>query len=113
MTENKTPIRIIRGDTTHLNINVLDANGNPWTLAAGEKLVFGVKDNTNSTVYCVKKYVDEGTAPFEVVLRPTDTQSLRRGTYYYDVGIQTGEDYYHILPISPFTVNDSVTEWGC
>ena len=113
MTENKTPIHIIRGDTTHLNINVLDANGNPWTLASGDRLVFGVKDNTNSTVYRVKKYIDEGTAPFEVVLRPTDTQSLRRGTYYYDVGIQTGEDYYHILPISPFTVNDSVTEWGC
>lgn len=107
----KTPLRIIRGDTIHLDIHISDANGNPWNLTDQEKLVFGVKTTPDSAEYLLKKTVETGMSPLRITLNPEDTAAIAVGVYHYDVGLQSGADYFHVIPTSDFTLCSNVTGW--
>ena len=107
------PLELIRGDTTTLQVTVLDAEGNPWRLHDGDKLIFGMKKEISSGDYLIKKYVDTGASPYSITLEATDTCNLPMGCYLYDIGLQTGAQYFHVVPISALNLRSTVTEWGC
>ena len=48
-------LRVPRGRTLSLIVGVTDGDGNNYTLKSDEKLIFGVKLNTESTECIIKK----------------------------------------------------------
>ena len=103
-------LEIIRGTTNTVHIDVTDAGGTPYALADGEVLRFGVKRNAASSEYLIRKDVTIGTGSYSVTLTPEDTAGLAPGSYLFDVGLQSGGDYYNIIPTSAFVIRASVTK---
>lgn len=112
--EQKTqPIEIIRGTSNTYNITPTDADGNPYTLAVGEKLLFGVKQSTADKEPLFVKVITSGTdGVYPVELEPGDTAELACGRFVYDVGLESGTKFFNIIKPSPFVIQPSVTKWG-
>jgi hypothetical protein len=109
----KKDIQMIRGTTQVFKISVTDANESPYVLGSGEFLLFGVKAKPEDNSYVVLKSVSSGAyGVYTVTLAPKDTFYMPYGRYVYDVGLQSGNDYYNIIPTSGFAVLPNVTKWG-
>ena len=107
-------IEIVRGTTVIIQIDVLDAEGNPYELQDGEKLIFGVKRKTaDSADIIVKTASVSQDGAYTVTLIPEDTCELPCDKYVYDVGLQSGNDFYNVIESSPFVICGNVTKWGC
>lgn len=107
-------IEIVRGRTETFQISVIDATGLPYALGSGEKVVFGVKKHPKDQEVIFAKVASvAGEGLFTVKLQPDDTENLSGGEYWYDVGLESGEDYLDIIKPSPFLIRDNVTSWGC
>lgn len=114
MCNNKQPITIVRGTTNAFSVAVkIKQTGEAYVLAEGETLRFGVKQFPEENEYLMKKDFstadEDGTYAF--VIDVDDTADLPFGTYYYDVGLQSGNNYYPVIPTSPFEVTYNVTKW--
>ena len=109
-----TNINIIRGTTNAFGVRIESSDGEPYMLQSGEKIIFGVKLNTENSDYDIVKTVtvaDYTDGAYNINLAPEDTAGLNFGRYYYDVGVQTADgDYYMIIPCSEFNVLENVTE---
>lgn len=107
-------IDIVRGRTVPLELEITDANGNLYTLAEGETILFGIKKNPTDDAPIFVKAAEAKTAPgaYGVTITPEDTLDLVPGGYYYDVGLETGGDYYTIIEPSPITIQANVTAKG-
>jgi hypothetical protein len=106
-------IRMVRGTSKTFKIAVTDANGDPYTLQAGEKVIFGVKKQAADEELLICKVVTACTDGIcEVELDPEDTVDLTVGKYYYDVGLESGEDYYIIVEMSTFSIAANITKRG-
>lgn len=106
-------IEIVRGTSNTISIAVTDANGDPYTLATGETLLFGVKEDPGDKDPLIIKPVTSGTEGVYIVeLAPSDTIELEYGRLVYDVGLQSGEDYFNIIETGPFVIKPNVTKWG-
>lgn len=106
-------IQILRGESVTLNIGLTDTDGNVYFLQAGEILRFGVKLQHHETEYRILKELtadDAKSGVYPVTLLPADTQNMR-GKYYYDVGVQNGDNYYLVIEKSTFEVQDAITKW--
>ena len=107
-------IEIVRGTTNTFNINIVDANGAPYNLGSGEKVVFGIKQSPeDSTVIFAKvgEILYEGL--YKVVIVPEDTQDLPSGKYYSAVAIESGEAFFNVIEPSPFNIVANITSRGC
>lgn len=109
MQHKAQPITMVRGTTNTIRVTVADTNGNPYALSGGNRLIFGVKTNLNNSNCCIKKVITEGTGVYEFRLSPADTEHLPCKTLRYDVGLQIGQDYFPVIPCSPFTLTPNVT----
>lgn len=110
-------IKIIRGTTNEFDILITDDKGEPYALTEGETLRFGVKRNGSCSSYDIKKELissdrDAETGAYRVKIQPDDTINLSCGIYYYDVGIQSGTEYYNIIEYSRFIILYNVTAKG-
>lgn len=106
-------VEIVRGTTNTLQITVMDALGAPYNLGAGERIMFGLKKDPKDKVAFFQKtaeIVDQGL--FKVILVPEDTENLSEDMYYYDVGLQSGNDFFNIIPYNPFVVIPNITARG-
>ena len=107
-------IEIVRGTTNTFNITVLDADGQTHELVTGEKIIFGVKRKPADTEFIFTKTgVKDTDGTFNVGITPADTIDLAFGRYFYDVGLQSGDNYFNVIEASPFMVKENVTHWGC
>ena len=109
----KRDIEIIRGTTNKFSILVHNAYGEPYNLAGGDKIYFGVKKNRANAEYVILKEctsMKEGVCEF--TLSPDDTINLDFGRYLYDVGLETGNDYYNIIEASTLLINTNITRAG-
>ena len=106
-------IEIIRGTSNRFEVTITDASYNLYTLASGEKVLFGVKKNPTDEDYIFLKTITTGTnGVFVATVNPEDTADIEPGRYYYDVGLQAGAEYYNVIETSPFDVLVNVTNWG-
>lgn len=106
-------ISLIRGTTNMLNITVTDAAGNLYTMGNGAFIKFGVKQKPEDEECLIYKEITTGNnGKHTVVLSPDDTIGLAYGRYVYDVGLQSGEHYFNIIPSNAFVVLPNVTKWG-
>ncbi len=106
------PIRIIRGTTEIITINIIDENGNVYRLQESDTLRFGVKKHPGDSKYIIIKE-QSGSSDVQneyiFLINPEDTEAISYGTYYYDVGVQIGNSYYNIIECSPFELAYNIT----
>lgn len=110
-TNCKHTLEVIRGTTKSFSVNITDANGEPYSMEDGDVVRFGVKRESGDEAYLIKKEVTEGeNGVFTFTLDPEDTIGLALGWYKYDIGLQTGDDYFNVIPYSRFVLAPNVTE---
>lgn len=111
----KQNLSIIRGTTQSINIFIKTVDGLDYEIEENEIIRFGVKKRYNNpnAEYLIEKEMtkkdqcEDGSYIF--VISPADTMSLPFGTYYYDIGVQSGEDYFNIVECSEFNVKYNIT----
>lgn len=111
--EEKTPqpVQIVRGTTKLITVVLYDEDGNECELEEGEFLRFGVSQRSGMPLL-IQKEIDEADindGEYIIALTPEDTQDLKVGRYYYDIGLQSGDDYFPIVEFSPFDILPNVT----
>lgn len=107
-----TKLTVLRGTTNIFRLSILDPEGEYYYLAPGEVLRFGVKHHHTQTACLIQKELtadDLSGGAYPVKLTPEDTAELACGEYSCDVGLQSGEDYFSILPPMPFILEPNVT----
>ena len=108
-----TDIKMIRGTTFKQSIH-LKQNGENYSLNPGEILRFGVKESGQQTRYIIMKEwtpADVVDGVFTLVIEPQDTLKMPYKKYKYDLGLQSGEDYFMIIPESVFQLCENITKW--
>lgn len=99
-------IYITRGDSAVLSLDITDADGNSYTPAGNDSLLFTVKVDTATSSHLIQKSITGG----KVTLDPVDTESLPYGDYVYDVQLRMADGYVDtIIPPSLFRVEEEVT----
>lgn len=106
-------LEITRGTTMSFILTIQNDDGTLYRLKSGEKLIFGVKLDPERGDYLIKKIITEENIQdqgYLISLKPEDTQNMDFKDYRYDIGLQTNDDdYYMLVPCSPFVVNKAVT----
>lgn len=104
-------LEMIRGTSDSFNVKVL-VDGKPYTLTSGEVLVFGIKYRPyQATPALVKTVTAETDGVYTVTLKPKDTIGLKYGDYFYQVNIQSGDDFFPVVD-GKFKVKANATKWG-
>lgn len=107
-------IKIERGKTAVFSLEIIDEDtGNQYSLESGEILRFGVKKSTDDAEYLIEKELtsadEEQDGSYTVAIDPDDTIDLATGTFHYDVGLQSGSDYWSVIPYSDFVIGPNAT----
>ena len=108
--KKETSLKMVRGATQVIEIQVLAPDGQPYVLLEGDVIRFGVKDAAHPSGYLVKK--ERGSLSngiTSVTILPEDTIGMEPGRYSYDVGLQSGEHYFPVIPCSDFVLEPNVT----
>lgn len=110
----KQNLEIVRGTSNTFGLTITDGDGNPYTLSENDSLVFGLKrrerDEQRVLIKPITHVVD---GEYFLELSPEDTVDLFPGRYYYDVGLQRGEEvFYNIVEQSEFLLIPNVTKRG-
>ena len=112
------PIKIKKGDSYTSFWRIKKTNGDYLSLAEEEYIIFGVKRNSESKDYLIKKIYTQSdftNQGFYFTLSQDETRRLVPSTYEYDIGVKikkglTGASaFYHVLGLSPFIVESTVT----
>ena len=106
-------VSIVKGTTNTFLISIEDANGNPYFLSNTEVLIFGVKTSEYAAEYILCKTItadDQVDEKYQFKLQPEDTEDMPFGTYLFDVGLQSGEEYYNIIKCSKFVLDANITK---
>jgi len=109
----KQPLAIVRGTTKTMTIRVTAEDGSVYTLEEGEVLRFGVKKHPGDTAYLFSKDMSSSSLAdgvYSFIINPGDTEDLDFGCYFYDVGLQSGSEYFNVIPCSDFRVEYNVTK---
>ena len=104
---NQQPITLTRGASNSVSVILTDTEGKPYVLEANETLRFGIKMRPESKYTQVIKVVDSSALNedhYIFNLAPDDTADLRLGNLWYDVVLQSGDDFLPVVDISPVTV---------
>lgn len=108
-------INITRARSYDIDLEITDDNGNGYTLGDGEVILFGIKkdpDTETEPIFC-RAAEETGTAGvYTLHIYPEDTQDLAPGRYYYDVGLESGGNFYDIISPSCLMLLSNVTKKG-
>lgn len=104
--ESDNTIRLTRGDTARITIDITDSQGQQREILDTDVLIMSVKESINSSAYLFQKKV---TGSNTIHIKPEDTESLEFGKYKYDVQYVTGNDVYTIVEPSRFEIMSEVT----
>lgn len=107
-------IDMVRGTTVPITVEITDANGSPYALASGEVVLFGIKKEATDAapIFCKAAVAGSETGVYSVTIYPEDTLDLAPGRYYYDVGMESGGDFFNIIEPSPFMILPNITGKG-
>lgn len=113
----KLKITVERGKSYGFALEITDEDtGEQYALQSGETLRFGVKARTGDPNYLILKEDTSADADedgrYPIFINPTDTINLPTGTYHYDVGLQSGDDYWPIINWSDFVIGPNATTKG-
>ena len=105
---------LYQGNSVYITVLLADIiNDSSYQLATGDKLIFGVKRNKNSSSFVIKKILtsaDELDGQYTFSLTPED-MNISPCRYYYDVGLQFADGSFEtVVHPSRFKVVGTVTE---
>ena len=104
--ENK--IYLSRGDSATIGIEITDDEGEAYTPANDESVVFTLKKLATQCKTLLVKEFDAGDE-LTVTLTQDDTSTLAFGLYYYDVALIDGEgNVYTIIPPTEFELMEVI-----
>lgn len=105
-------IEIPRGTTFRAVISLTYEDGTPYTYTSGDVMRFGVKAEDLSGDLLLSKTLsyDSGEGGFVLELSPSDTSDFSIGTYLYDIGLESGNDYFMAVGCDEFIVGIAVTQ---
>lgn len=106
-------LTIVKGTTNAFLISVVDALGNPYEMSGSEVMIFGVKASEYDTEYLLSKTItpaDLVDGKYQFKLQPEDTEQLPFGSYLFDVGLQSGSEFYNIIECSRFVLDRNITK---
>lgn len=85
---NEFPLRIAQGTQHPVRIELVDADGNPYTLSDGEKLVLGIMNEYSGWQLPVHTFeaVRQSDGSYVATITPEATSRLP-GRIYYDVNL--------------------------
>lgn len=107
-------LEIVRGTTNTFQIEVVDVSGTAYNLAANERIIFGVKKNAEDDELIFQQTAEIiGEGLFTVKIAPEKTECLKCGKYSYDVGLESGEEYFNVIEPSTLVILPNVTFRGC
>ena len=112
--KNQIPLEIVRGTTNAFSLAIKDENDAPYTLEVGQVLVFGLMQNEEDTDrILIKRITNTVNGEYYLELSASDTENLPCGRYYYDIGLQHGDNvFYNVIEASPFIIKHNVTKLG-
>lgn len=107
-------IDMVRGTTLPMTLEVTDANGKLYTLGTGERILFGVKKTPGdeNPLFVLEAVAQGDAGQYTITVYPENTQDLEPGRYWYDVGLESGGDYFNIIEPSGFTILPNITKKG-
>lgn len=111
----KQPLSIVRGTTMTLQVSVKNTDGSTYILGDDEILRFGVSEHAGDRAYLFVKEMTSSDADgdsYAFTINPADTANLEFGCYQYDIGLQSGNDYYNVIECNDFRVAHNVTRWA-
>lgn len=83
---NGTTIKMTRGDTLRVLLDLQDESGNTYVPVAGDAIRFAMKRTYNDSTPLIIKEIPNNT--LELVIDPEDTKSLPQpSSYVYDIQI--------------------------
>jgi hypothetical protein len=100
-------IKLTRGDSAEVKIDVSYENGEKYVVKQGDKLVLTVKKKTSDKNALIEKaFGENGTVKIE----PEDTKGFNFGVYKYDVELTTKNgDVYTVVEPNDFHICEEVT----
>ena len=102
----KDAIYLTRGDNANIIVTIRDLNGDVYELQTGDKLVFTMKINCNTSDITLQKDI---TSNSTIAIEHDDTKSLPYGKYWFDVQLTTaGGDIYTVIDPHPFYLTNEV-----
>lgn len=109
--ESDNKIRLTRGDTARLEINVTTADESgsitDYKILPEDTLTLSVKKKVKDSTYILQKTIN-GSTVFHI--KPEDTRGVSFGTYVYDVQLTTSDgDVYTIIEPTSFEIMTEVT----
>lgn len=100
-------IKITRGDTGVIAINLKNKDGTEYVMQTGDVLVITVKRSTYVSDVLFQKAFDSS---MQAKIEPADTADLSYGTYWYDVQLTTaGGDVFTVVVPHKLEVMPEVT----
>jgi hypothetical protein len=88
----------------------------PYFLSDDEYLRFGVKEAGYNKRFLINKTFtskdqDPETGFIEFKIMPKETIDWPIKTYKYDIGLQSGEDYFVVIPESDLILKQNITTY--
>ena len=109
----KQDISVVKSRSVTLTVYLENQDGSPRSLSSDETLIFGVKESLSDTAYKIKKTAGStngSNGAYSFTLVPSDTSNLiAPKSYYYDIGLKSGDDYFTVVEPSKFKVEQNVT----
>lgn len=100
-------IKLTRGDSAKIKIDVIYEDGKKYIPSQGDVLTLTVKKKTTDKNSLISKKADT-TGTIEI--KPKDTEGFNFGVYKYDVEITTEKgDVYTIITPTNFHICEEVT----
>lgn len=100
-------IKLTRGDSAEIKIDVAYENGERYILNQGDTLALTVKKKTTDKNSLISKSADITGV---VKIEPKDTEGFNFGVYKYDVELTTEKgDVYTVIPPTDFHICEEVT----
>lgn len=110
-------LKMVRARTEVFNIALTDENGQPYVLTGNQKMIFGVKKDFADGNYMLKKEITSADATdnegeYVLSIAAADTANVAWGKFFYDIGLQDGDNYYNVIEPSRFDIQPNVTKKG-
>lgn len=93
-----TDISLTRGDTAEFDVAPLNADGTAYEFQEGDSVIFTLAKKWGVAPPIVEREVPTDTLVLGI--RPSDTSSLKFGTYCYDIKVRnsiTGDEWTFVL----------------
>ena len=97
---NNKDIRITRGDSCIIKLNIYDSAGDEYIPSSGDIIIFTVKSDINNDY----KVIEKEFINSEITLLKSDTINLNFGTYFYDVRLENGSIFDTVLDSGNFII---------